>query len=102
MIFLLLDGSDEASLIALKASSDLDLAADLLATAEEGGDLEEAEKRIEDALEALLDAEIEGNQEEDDSVRRLMCFGCIIRQQIFCIVSFPARRDSRSARTFIR
>lgn len=69
---LLLDGSDEASLIALKASSDLDLAADLLATAEEGGDLEEAEKRIEDALEALLDAEIEGNQEEDDSVRRLI------------------------------
>lgn len=58
-----LDGSDEASLNALKASADLDLAADLLANAEEE-DAELAEQRIEDALEALLDAEIAGNEEE--------------------------------------
>ena len=53
------DGSDEASLIALRASADLDIAAGLLANAEEE-DAELAEQRIEDALEALLDAEIAG------------------------------------------
>jgi plasmid stabilization system protein ParE len=53
-------------LIALKASADLDLAADLLANAEEEEDAELAEQRIEDALEALLDAEIAGN--DDDTV----------------------------------
>jgi plasmid stabilization system protein ParE len=52
-------------LTALKASADLDLAADLLANAEEE-DAELAEQRIEDALEALLDAEIAGN--DDDTV----------------------------------
>jgi plasmid stabilization system protein ParE len=52
-------------LTALKASFDLDLAADLLANAEEE-DAELAEQRIEDALEALLDAEIAGN--DDDTV----------------------------------
>jgi plasmid stabilization system protein ParE len=51
---------------ALKASADLDLAADLLANAEEEEDAELAEQRIEDALEALLDAEIAGN--DDDTV----------------------------------
>jgi plasmid stabilization system protein ParE len=53
-------------LTALRASADLDLAADLLANAEEE-DAELAEQRIEDALEALLDAEIAGN--DDDTVR---------------------------------
>ena len=67
----MVDGSDEASLSALKASSDLDTAADLLATAEAEGDIDAAEQRVEDALEALLDAEIKGNEDEEegDSVR---------------------------------
>ena len=70
----LVDGSDEASLSALKASSDLDIAADLLATAEAEDDIDAAEKRVEDALEALLDAEIRGNEDEEegDSVRKLL------------------------------
>ena len=63
---ILSDGSDEASLIALRASADLDIAADLLANAEEE-DAELAEQRIEDALEALLDAEIAGNDDESVS-----------------------------------
>ena len=62
------DGSDEASLVALKASADLEYAATLLAGAEEE-DMELAEQRIEDALEALLDAEIAGN-EDDGMVSR--------------------------------
>lgn len=63
---ILSDGSDEASLIALRASADLDIAAGLLANAEEE-DAELAEQRIEDALEALLDAEIAGNDDESVS-----------------------------------
>ena len=70
----MVDGSHEASLSALKASSDLDTAADLLATAEAEDDIDAAEQRVEDALEALLDAEIEGNEDEEegDSVRKLI------------------------------
>ena len=66
--FNLSDGSDEASLVALKASTELEKAAALLAGADDE-DLELAEQRIEDALEALLDAEIAGN--EDDGMVRL-------------------------------
>lgn len=67
-----LDGSDAASLVALKASTDLEAAAALLAGAEEE-DLELAEQRMEDALEALLDAEIAGN-EDDGMVRQLSTY----------------------------
>ena len=58
----MLDGSDEASLIALKASAELDSAAELLTNADEENRLL-AEQRIEDALEAILDAEIAGNED---------------------------------------
>ena len=66
----MLDGSDEASLIALKASAELDTAAELLTNADEENILL-AEQRIEDALEAILDAEIAGNE---DSVSNYFCF----------------------------
>lgn len=65
--FNLSDGSDEAALVALKASTELEKAAALLAGADDE-DIELAEQRIEDALEALLDAEIAGN--EDDGMVR--------------------------------
>lgn len=65
--FHLSDGSDEASLVALKASTELEKAAALLPGADVE-DIELAEQRIEDALEALLDAEIAGN--EDDGMVR--------------------------------
>ena len=68
--FQLLDGSDEASLIALKASAELDTAAEFLTNADEE-DMLLAEQRIEDALEAILDAEIAGNE---DSVSNYFCF----------------------------
>ena len=61
--FIILDGSDEASLVALKASTDLETAAALLAGAE-AEDIELAEQRMEEALEALLDAEIAGNEDD--------------------------------------
>lgn len=76
-IIIFSDGSDAASLVALKASTDLEAAAALLAGAEEE-DLELAEQRMEDALEALLDAEIAGN-EDDGMVSQLSVYWCSLR-----------------------
>ena len=55
------DGSDASSLRALQASARLAAAAQVL-----DEDAEEGERQIEDALEALLDAERDGEEEEDD------------------------------------
>jgi hypothetical protein len=91
------DGSDEQSLIAIKAAADLEKASELLGLVDDDVDEEEgttpyvcfhvfdtcihytylymytyvylnflAERRMEQALEDLLDAEIAGNDDEDD------------------------------------
>ena len=54
----------------MKASAELDTAAEFLTNADEE-DILLAEQRIEDALEAILDAEIAGNE---DSVSNYFSF----------------------------